>query len=166
MLLIYSFLKYVINNCFKSSGVLHVKGKRWIRVIIYHIHYHQTELKENKKKKKRRKNRCGLCLPVTAEIYDVSLVYKYMNSWLDSFLIKHFLLEKKKKRKKHNYLRAARATVIMTLGLSHYPEESIKTAIFLICHSTILAMCLACDAAGNCCEPIMLQNILNSPSTS
>lgn len=144
--------------------MLHVKGKRWIRVIIYLIHYHQTELKGNKMKKKRRKNRCGLWLPVIAELHDVSLIYKYMNSWLDSFLIKHFFLEKKKK--KHNYLRAARATVIMILGLSHCPEESIKAEIFLICHSSILAMCLACDAAGNCCEPIMLQNILNSPSTS
>lgn len=127
------------------GGKTSFKDTGWIRVIIYFIHYHQTELKGNKMKKgkKKKKKRFGLWLPVSAELHDVSLIYKYINSWLDSFLIKHFFLEK---NLKHNYLRATRATVIMILGLSHYPEQSIKAEIFLICHSILLALCLACDA--------------------
>lgn len=89
MHLIHSFFDILLIIGFKCSGVLHVKGTGWIRVITYLIHYHQTELKGNKIKK-------IWTLLDSAELHDVSLVCKYMNSWLDSSLIKHFFLEKSK----------------------------------------------------------------------
>lgn len=67
---------------------------------------------------------------------------------------------------KHSGLGAARATVIMTFGLSHCPEQFVRAAVFLICHSAVLSLCLACDAVGNPFKPIVLQNILTSLSAS
>lgn len=56
---------------------------------IYLIHYNQTEFKGNKNLKIYI---CTLLDP--GELQDVSLICKYMNSLLDSSLIKHFSLEK------------------------------------------------------------------------
>lgn len=75
------------------GGKTSFKDTGWIRVIIYFIHYYQTELKGNKMKKGKKKK--DLDSGSSAELHDISLIYKYINSWLDSFLIKHFFLEKK-----------------------------------------------------------------------
>lgn len=87
MLLINFFNIFLIIG-FKCSGVFHVKGTGWIRVIIYLIHYLQTELKGMKINKKDI-----WTLPDPAELHGVSLICKCIKSWHESSLINHVFLE-------------------------------------------------------------------------